>query len=67
MGLFGGSIEPICLSLTPGFSPVIPAVDGALAVSTAYRTSEKLLKQLSAPALEITGLKPGVNETGVGS
>ncbi|MGO9584710.1 MAG: hypothetical protein ACLP2Y_00660 [Limisphaerales bacterium] len=49
--------------LAPGFSRVIAKGENISAVSTAFPSFSKLLKQLIPRLCSGTGLKPGVNES----
>jgi hypothetical protein len=51
------------LSLAPGFSRVIARGKNISAVSTAFPSISKLLKQLIPRLSSSTGLKPGANES----
>ena len=51
------------LSLAPGFSQVIARGTNISAVSTAFPSFSKLLKQLIPRLCSDTGLKPGANES----
>jgi hypothetical protein len=56
-------MNALFLSLAPGFSQVIARGKNISAVSTAFPSFSKLLKQLVPCLCFVTGLKPGANES----